>query len=241
MIQMCVCDHNRIERVKREQFGSAQVRGGAIVVGRYGDATIDQYLTLPGGQQGRASAHLPVASQSSHAKVGLVVKTLAHQSAPHTSQELLPLFLDLPEIVPYLTDGLGRDRGCSDHLRCPSNLLLDLVQHRTVLADDESGRYGLDRDLSCVILEVDIGDLRLFRDDLLYAFLGAGRIGQQVRVRPDGHPSPKRLRKLSHEIIVLGELIEVLRVDHNDWTLEIYLRHFDMRRYCLLDRISCVF
>ena len=70
---------------------------------------------------------------------------------PVLLQELLPFGLDLPQIGTDLGDGLGRYRRCADHLRGPADLLLDLVEDRALLADDQAGGDRLDGDLSGLV------------------------------------------------------------------------------------------
>src|SRR4030042_186469 len=221
---MRVRDDHRVYRVHGHEFGSAQVRRRAVFA-RHGHAAVYHYLALSGSQQGAAPSDLPEPAQRGHPQPGLFVQARTHQPLTDLSQELLPVVLVLPEILPYLRDGLRRDWRGSHDLGRPAYLLFDLVQDDAVLADDKPGRDRLDGDLSGVVVEVDVIYLRLFGNDLPDLLLRALRARQHGRVRPYGDPPAQVLRELADQVVVVRKLFEVLGVYYNVWPLEVNIRY----------------
>jgi hypothetical protein len=88
----------------------------------------------------------------------------------------------------------GRGNGRSAyHLGHPADALLDLIHHGPLTADDEAGGEGLDRDLACLFLEVDVLNLGLLRNELPDGGLRLFHRREEGGVRTDGHPSAQPL------------------------------------------------
>src|SRR4030066_42149 len=136
-------DHYCVQRFQGLELGSMQIGGRAAVVSADRNSAVDEHFALSGRQQRSAPADLPVATQGSHPEPRLFVQPLAHQFSADLPKEFLSLILHLAEVVPDLADRLGRYRRGADYLGCPANLLLYLIQDRSVLAYHESWRDGL--------------------------------------------------------------------------------------------------
>src|SRR5438876_12286146 len=145
---------------------SGGVRERRAVVSRDQDAAVNEHLRFAGTQQGRGPPDLTESAEGGNSNVVLSGRHLACEATSDLLEERLSLVVDRPEILADLFDGLRRNGRRPDDLWGPPDLFLDLVENRTVAADDHSRREGLDRHLARLRLEIDPGNLRLRRDDL---------------------------------------------------------------------------
>src|SRR5947199_4989348 len=201
MVQVSVCDDDRIDRAQGRDLWGVQVR--RAVVFRDQDATVNEHLRFAGTQQGRGPPDLTESAEGGNSNVVLSGRHLACEATSDLLEERLSLVVDRPEILADLLDGLRRNGRRPDDLWGPPDLFLDLVENRTVAADDHSRREGLNRHLARLRLEIDPGNLRLRRDDLADDLLRFLRRREERRVGPDDDSAPQLLGDLSHEVVGL--------------------------------------
>ncbi|OPY32024.1 MAG: hypothetical protein A4E32_01633 [Methanomassiliicoccales archaeon PtaU1.Bin124] len=232
VVDVSVGDYDAVQAVQWLDLRGIEVGLGRI---RCIDAAVDEHLALLGGKQRRGTPHFPVAAEGGDADPPLPFYAGTGQAASYLLQEILPLRLHLgvAQVVANVRDGLRRDGRRPDDLRRPTDLLLDLVEDRPLLSDDQAGGHGLDRHFTGLGLEVDVGDLRLCRDDLPDALLHRVGVGQHGRVRTDRHALAQPLGQLPHDVVVRGEHLDVLCVDDHYRPFKIDRSDVDVRRHYL--------
>lgn len=96
-------------------------------------------------------------------------------------------------------------------------------------ADHQAGLLRLDLHLTGLAIEVVVGEDRLFGHDLLNLDYSRFRIRQYLQVRPDHYPLAKLFGEVPYDLAVIGQLLGVIGVYDQLWTLELQPRDVDIR------------
>ena len=113
------------------------------------------------------------------------------------------------------------DRRCTDRLDVPSALLLDVVELLTALSDECSGIGELDSDDSGIEIEIEGGFLLILGKPCTDHLLdGIGVLHHRRGVGTYVDPLLETGGKELGDVSVLGELVEILRIDDKSRTLE---------------------
>src|SRR3989475_2477727 len=228
MVQVSVGDDHGVDRAERGDLRGVQIR--RAVVFRDQDAAVDEDLRFARAQQRRGPSDLTESAEGGDPNVILTRRHLARKSPADLLQERLTFVVNRSEILANLLHGLRGNRRRPDDFWGPPDLLLDLIEDRTVAAYDHARGESLDRHLARLRLEIDPGDLRFRWDHLTDDFLGLLGCREQGRIGPYDDPAPQLLGNLSHEVVRLCEDLHVLRVDHDRGAFEVDLRDFHVVR-----------
>ncbi len=212
VVEVGVGDDHRVERVERKKLGRVEERGPV----RPGvDPAVDEDLRVLGGEQVGAPPYLAVAAERRAAGPELLRERVARDPDPDLLQERPPVVEGVPEVDPYLFDGLRGDRGRADDGGHPADLLLEVVQDRAPTANRRPGARRLDRHLARFGLEEELGDLGLHWDERADRLLGLLGVDEGRRVGTDDHPAVQALSDLAQVVAPGEERVELLRVDHD--------------------------